>query len=100
MITEKQRALAAMRFLNHLVQMTKTAPDFASPLGFMLAYLERVDAPQTVTVTESDAQACLDKLVEKGLVEHVGPAGWSAKTNLQFSAVGPDADPWSSWVTL
>jgi len=100
MLTEKKRALAAMRYLNHLVQLSKTNPGMALPLGFMLAYLTCVDAPQMIEVTESDAQACLDKLVEKGLVEHVGPAGWSAKTNLQFSAVGPDADPWSSWVTL
>jgi len=101
MITDKHRANAAMRFLNHLVKESKTTPMFAFPLGFMVGYLQGIlrEAAIEAEATEAEAQVCIDKLVEKGLLIHHGPAGWYTTNTLTFKAVGPDADPWSGWVT-
>lgn len=106
MITDKHRATAAMRFLNHLVKESKTTPMLAFPLGFMVGYLQgalreaNVEAEVAITeATEAEAQVCIDKLVEKGLLTYYGPAGWYTTNTLTFKAVGSDADPWSGWVT-
>ena len=101
MMTDKHRATAALRYLNHLVKESRTTPNLAFPLGFMVSYLEAVLREEGIepSAIEADAQACIDKLVEKGLLAHYGPAGWYTTNTLTFKAVGPDADPWSGWVT-
>lgn len=101
MITDKHRATAAMRFLNHLVKESKTTPTLAFSLVFMVGYLQGIlrEAAIEAEATDAEAQACIDKLVEKGLLTYYGPAGWYTTNTLTFKAVGPDSDPWSGWVT-